>query len=121
MVPVYNLWAVVFALFISLIIVGFLIKEKSRRVLIKKKLSELALFFGSFAFLWGILGSILGYFQAIDAIEQASDISIHIMGSGFKVATLPALYGLGLFVISFVVWYALGFIRKRDKSNIIQN
>lgn len=113
MVPIYNLWIVVFTLFVSILFISIFHKDRSRRVLIIKKISEFALFFGSFAFLIGILGSILGYFQAIYAIEQAGDISTHVMGSGFKVATLPALYGFALLILAFVVWYTAKVLRKQ--------
>jgi len=113
MFPIYNLWIVVFTLFVSIVFISIFQKDRSRRVSVIKKISEFALFFGSFAFLLGILASILGYFQAIDAIEQAGDMSTHVMGSGFKVATLPALYGLALLILAFVVWYTAKVLRKQ--------
>ena len=112
MLPIYLLWLSTVTLIVCMSLIYIFINDKIRKAAVVKKISEIALFFGSFAFLIGILGSILGYYQSIDEIEKAADMPSEIMASGFKLATIPTCYGLALLILSFFVWYLFKALRK---------
>lgn len=110
MLPVYVLYAVNLVLVIILF-TGYFRKQPGKNA---KKLSEAILFFGSFAFLIGLLGQAVGIMEALDAIEAAADVSFGLMVGGFKVSMLAPMYGFILFILSFVVWFIYRAISKRD-------
>jgi len=112
MIPIYLLWLSTVTLIVCMTLIYIFINDKVRKAAVVKKISEVALFFGSFAFLIGVLGSILGYYQAIDAIEKATGMESGVMASGFKVATIPTCYGLALLFLSFLVWFLFRARRK---------
>ena len=105
MIPIYLLWLSAITLIVCMTLIYIFINDKIRKAAVVKKISEVALFFGSFAFLIGVLGSILGYYQAIDVIEKATSMPSKIMATGFKLATIPTFYGLALLILSFLVWF----------------
>ncbi len=107
MLPIYVLWVTVIVLSVTLLV----------RVLIKKeadirKHRDVILFLGSFAFLLGMLGQVLGMIQAMGAIEQAGDISPALIAGGFKVSLLAPVYGFVLFIISYLVWFIFRRLSK---------
>jgi len=105
MLPIYLLWLSMVTLIVCITLIYIFVSDKIRMAAVVKKISEIALFFGSFAFLIGVLGSILGYYQAIDVIEKATSMPSKIMATGFKLATIPTCYGLALLILSFLVWF----------------
>ncbi|NNE29039.1 MAG: hypothetical protein HKN16_05360 [Saprospiraceae bacterium] len=62
---------------------------------------------GIFAAVFGIFGQCLGLFQAFMAIEAAGDISPAMIAGGLKVSMITTLYGLFIFLISFLTWFGL--------------
>ena len=62
---------------------------------------------GIFAAVFGIFGQCIGLFQAFMAIEEAGDISPAIIFGGLKVSMITTLYGLMIFLISFIIWFGL--------------
>lgn len=110
MLPIYVLYAVNLVLAFILFAVNNRKQERKNA----KKMSETILFFGSFAFLLGALGQVIGIMQAMDAIQAAGDISLSIMAGGFRISMLPPVYGFVLFILSFVVWFIYRLISKRD-------
>lgn len=65
---------------------------------------------GLFAMIFGILGQLIGLFDAFKFIEQAGQISPAMLAGGFKVSMITTLYGLIIYVISYLIW--LGFKAK---------
>ena len=106
MLPVYVLYAVNLVLAIILF-TGYFRKQPRKNA---QKLSEAILFFGSFAFLIGLLGQAVGIMAALDAIQAAGDISLSLMAGGFKVSMLVPMYGFILFILSFVIFFWLSYI-----------
>ena len=107
MLPIYAMWIVVIVLTIMLLVKVAVKKEADT-----KKLRDVILFLGSFAFLWGMLGQVLGMIQAMGAIERARDISPAIIAGGFKISLLAPVYGFTLFIISYLVWFV---VRRMEK------
>lgn len=109
MLPIYLLYAVNLVLVVVLL-VRFIRKQQRENL---KKLSEMILFFGSFAFLLGILGQAIGIIQALDAIQAAGDVSLGLMAGGFKVSMIAPMYGFMLFIVSFLVWFIYRSIGRK--------
>ncbi|MDF1570406.1 MAG: MotA/TolQ/ExbB proton channel family protein [Bacteroidales bacterium] len=65
---------------------------------------------GLFALVTGILGQMIGLFMAFTAIEQAMDVSPAIMAGGLKVSMIAPMYGMVIFLVSYLLWLIVDFI-----------
>ncbi len=69
---------------------------------------------GLFALIIGIFGQMLGVYQALNAIEQAGDISPSLIFAGLKISMIAPLYGVVIFLISYMLWFAaLAIVDKK--------
>jgi biopolymer transport protein ExbB/TolQ len=71
---------------------------------------------GLFALVFGIFGQLLGLYQAFSVIEQAGSISPAILAGGLKVSTIPTLYGMIIFLLSYLIWLGLDY-KASNKSH----
>ena len=99
---VYLMWIVVIIMTVR--IIYDLVKKKKTTGKLKKE-NEVILFTGSFAFLLGVLGQVIGLFQALGVMETVKDISPSMLAGGLRVSFIAPLYGLALFVISGLLWF----------------
>jgi len=102
MLPIYLMWIVVFFFSIKFLVNYFSSNRDENKL---KKQNSIILFIGSFAFLFGLLGQIIGLYSALQAIQAAHDISPALMAGGLRVSSIAPLYGLVLFLISGVIWF----------------
>jgi len=110
MLPIYLMWIAVIFLAIKFL-VNYYSTNKDLQKLSKQ--NSFILFIGSFAFLFGLLGQILGLFQALKFIQMATEISPALMAGGLRVSLIAPLYGLVLLVISSVIWFVFrNLVRK---------
>ena len=58
---------------------------------------------GTFALLFGFLGTILGFRQAAGFIQSQGDISQNVIWGGIKVGLIPVIYGAIIDMIALVV------------------
>ena len=58
---------------------------------------------GIFAIVWGVFGQSIGLFSALQAIEAAGDISPSMIYGGLKVSMITTLYGLFIFLLSWLI------------------
>jgi len=65
---------------------------------------------GLFTAITGILGQLLGLFDAFKAIEQMGDISPGIMAGGLKISLITTLTGLFIYLISFIIWFRVLYL-----------
>jgi len=79
---------------------------------ISQKLLKFVLIAGSMAFMLGILGQVLGLYQAMSAIQQAGAVSPALLAGGFQVSLVPPMYGLILFILSLVSYLGLIFLSR---------
>lgn len=68
---------------------------------------------GLFAFVAGILGQSIGIYHALTAIEKAADISPAIMAGGLKVSMVTTIYGMLIFLVSYILWIILDYLASR--------
>ncbi|MGK7396091.1 MAG: MotA/TolQ/ExbB proton channel family protein [Candidatus Cyclobacteriaceae bacterium M3_2C_046] len=55
----------------------------------------------------GILGQLIGLYQAFATIEQLGSVSPGILAGGLKVSSITTLYGLIIFIVAYVIWMVL--------------
>ena len=69
---------------------------------------------GLFGMITGILGQMVGLFSAFSAVEQAIDISPAIMAGGLKVSMITPIYGVLIFLISYLLWFLVDVLASRE-------
>ena len=62
---------------------------------------------GLFTMICGIFGQLHGLTQAFGAIEIAGDISPAIIAGGLKISMYSTLYGMGIYLLSILIWLGL--------------
>lgn len=62
---------------------------------------------GLFALVFGILGQMIGLYSAFQHIEAAGGVSTAMLAGGLKVSSICTLYGLIIFLISYLIWFGL--------------
>jgi biopolymer transport protein ExbB/TolQ len=51
----------------------------------------------------GILATFLGLYQAFIAVQLAGSVPMGVMCGGLKVASIPTMYGMIIFLVSLVI------------------
>ncbi len=70
-------------------------------------------FWGGYAVVLGVLGTLVGVSMAARAISAAEQISTSVVWSGIRVALSTTIYGLLVFAVSLLVWFALRVRHRR--------
>jgi len=86
---------------------GYELFSKNENTTIASKGISQIMHLGIFAAVFGIFGQCIGLFQAFMAIEEAGDISPAMIFGGLKVSMITTLYGLLIFLVSFLIWAGL--------------
>lgn len=68
---------------------------------------------GLFALVFGIFGQLMGLYQAFKAIEAAGSVSPAILAGGLKVSMITTLYGMLIFLVSYLIWFGLDYRLSR--------
>lgn len=71
---------------------------------------------GLFSLVFGILAQMMGLYQAFSAIEQAGNISPALLAGGLKVSMISTIYGLVIFLLSYVLWLGLDYMAKNQNT-----
>ena len=64
-------------------------------------------FFGMLALVTGVLGQLIGLYEAMKYISQTEGISQQVLAGGIKVSSITTLYGFIVFLIAHFIWFAL--------------
>ena len=65
------------------------------------------LFWGGFAVVCGVLGTLVGITIAASYIESAGEVSTPLLWSGIKVALSTTLFGVLILAFSALLWFGL--------------
>lgn len=65
---------------------------------------------GLFTLVVGILSQLIGLYQAFSAIEQAGAVSPALLAGGLKVSMITTIYGMIIFVLSYLIWLGLDYL-----------
>ena len=74
---------------------------------------------GSFALVLGILGQLIGLYEAFGAIQQMGDVSPALLAGGLKVSMITTFYGIFIFLMSLLIWFITDYIagNRTDTTN----
>ena len=67
---------------------------------------------GLLALVIGILGQLIGLFDAFSAIQQMGQVPPAMLAGGLKVSLITTLYGLIIFIIAQLLWLATHYFKK---------
>jgi MotA/TolQ/ExbB proton channel family protein len=70
---------------------------------------------GLFGFVLGMLGQFIGLFMAFEYIAEKGSVSPAIMAGGLKVSSITNIYGMIIFLISYLLWFALETYLKKSR------
>ena len=65
---------------------------------------------GGIALLFGLFYQVLGLYQAYQFIQAADDISPSIVMSGVFISFYAPLFGMGVALVSFIIWYVVKMV-----------
>lgn len=65
------------------------------------------LFWGAYAAILGVFGTVLGIVVAAQAVEAVNAIEPRLVFGGIKVALTSTIYGVFIFLVAALVWFAL--------------
>ena len=72
---------------------------------------------GLFALIFGILGQLIGFYDAFSYLET-TPVSSQVLSGGIKVSMIPTMYGIIIYIISLILWFILSqIIEKRSAKN----
>lgn len=75
--------------------------------------SDAVLFWGGFAAVLGVMGTIGGIAQMASAIERFGGASAQTVWSGIKVTLVTSMAGLATLTIALLLWLALRAVQSR--------
>ena len=102
MVPLTLLFTI--NIFIFFHVLNAIIRKKAIHTIWLESIKQI----GGLAAAWGTWSTIIGLFQAFDALENAKDvIPFPVICGGLKVASLTVLYGLAIYCISLLSYIIL--------------
>ncbi len=87
--------------------------EKAERALEKLSYSRSI---GLFALVTGILGQLLGFYDAFAAMETAPDISPAMLFGGIKISMISTLYGMIIYLLSILLWFGINAFTQRKTT-----
>lgn len=64
-------------------------------------------FFGMLALVSGVLGQLIGLYEAMRYIAAQGEISQAVLAGGIKVSSICTLYGFIVFLVAHLIWFAL--------------
>lgn len=67
---------------------------------------------GLFGLIFGILGQLIGLYEAFDAIQQVGDISPALVAGGIKISMITTLYGFAIFLVAQLIWLVFQYTKK---------
>ncbi|MCA1744184.1 MAG: MotA/TolQ/ExbB proton channel family protein [Bacteroidales bacterium] len=101
MLPILVMWVVVIVLALR-----FLLKHHhGAEKYALKRMNTTILFLGSLALLYGIMGQILGLFEALIYIQEMGGVSASALAAGLRVSMICTAYGFVLFMLTVIIWY----------------
>ena len=65
------------------------------------------LFWGGFASIAGVLGTLIGFTIATQSVEAAGEVNVTLMWGGIKVAMLASLFGVLILAFAALLWFVL--------------
>lgn len=76
---------------------------------------DVVLFWGGFASVLGVIGTIVGLGQMARYVERTGEVSAALAWSGLRVALITTVFGLAVLAICLLAWFGLrtGLLRRK--------
>jgi hypothetical protein len=105
-------------LFISVVfaVISFL-QKKNGNDLNSKKYIQLTKDTGLLALVIGAFAQLLGLYEAFSAIEQMGTVSQSMLIGGLKVSSITTLYGMLIFILSFLLTLGMKLIPADESED----
>ena len=71
---------------------------------------------GLFALVIGILAQLIGLYQAFMGIEAMGSVSSAMLAGGLKVSMITTLYGMVIYILSYLIWFGLSISLRNSVS-----
>ncbi len=71
---------------------------------------------GLITLIFGIGSSLLGLFLTFDAIAEVGTVSMELLAGGLKVVLIPVIYGIVIYLTSFLIWLGLDLAARNNHS-----
>ena len=65
------------------------------------------LFWGGFATISGLLGTLIGITIASQSVEAAGEVNVTLMWGGIKISLLSSLFGVLILAFASLLWFVL--------------
>lgn len=119
-------WPIAFALLCVVLLTAYsgarLWRPGAVADLLTKAWLDAILFWGGFAMIAGVLGTLVGIVIAAQSIEAAGSVSTVLVWGGIKVAMLSSAFGTLILAGSALVWFALQLrwriLEARDTADL---
>lgn len=72
---------------------------------------------GVFALIVGIFGQLTGLYQVFTVLQEFGTVSPAVLAGGLKVSSITTLYGIFIFLVSYIIWFVLDFALSRRAIN----
>lgn len=70
---------------------------------------------GLFALVFGLLGQFIGLYSALSALSQMQgEVSPSILMNGIRISSITTIYGMVIFVISYLLMFALTAVSRNS-------
>lgn len=92
---------------------GYIVLLKTKGKPVSSKLLNNVIYLGSMSFFGGLIWSALGLYQILDYVQRIGDVKLTAIAGGLKASSVPSIWGLFLFLLSYICWYLLQ-MKKED-------
>jgi len=100
-------------LMVNLCIIVYLLISRIQKKQFNTKWLEAIKQIGGLAAVWGVFGTIVGLFNAFDALEAIKEmLPFQVIMGGLKVAVITAIYGLSIYCISMLTYIIFKLTNK---------
>lgn len=72
---------------------------------------------GLFALVFGVLGQFIGLYSALQHISQVESVSSAMLAAGIRVSSITSIYGMIIFILSYLMWFTLKYLSSSETSN----
>ncbi len=100
-------FSLLFVVLLSAYTSGRLFRPGASADLLTKAWLDAILFWGGFAMIAGVLGTLVGIVIAAQSIEAAGAVSTVLVWGGIKVAMLTSAFGTLILAASALLWFGL--------------
>ena len=114
MIELFQMGGMLFMSLLTLLLIGVVIATLKYWGKVGDDQKELDLIksLGLLALVIGILGQMIGLFDAFEAIQQMGSVSPAMLAGGLKVSSITSIYGVIIYAVSLIIWIVVGKLKS---------